>query len=45
MKDYSLNKYDKRDFILNYMIENDQIKIRYADNKTYTIPYISDNKS
>ena len=44
MKDYSLNKYDKRDFILNYMIENDQIKIRYADNKTYTIPYTSHNE-
>lgn len=44
MKNYSLNKYDKRDFILNYMIENDQIKIRYADNKTYTIPYTSHNE-
>lgn len=44
MKDYSLNKYDKMDFILNYMIENDQIKIRYADNKTYTIPYTSHNE-
>lgn len=44
MKDYTLNKYDKRDFILNYMIENDQIKIRYADNKTYTIPYTSHNE-
>lgn len=45
MKDYSLNKYDKRDFILNYMIENNQIKIRYADNKTYTIPYTSHNEN
>lgn len=44
MKDYTLNKYDKRDFILNYMIENDQIKIKYADNKTYTIPYTSHNE-
>ena len=44
MKDYSLNKYDKSDFILNYMIENNQIKIRYADNKTYTIPYTSHNE-
>ena len=44
MKDYTLNKYDKRDFILNYMIENDQIKIKYADNKTYTIPYTTHNE-
>ena len=44
MKDYTLNEYDKRDFILNYMIENDQIKIRYADNTTYTIPYTSHNE-
>ena len=26
------------------MIENDQIKIKYADNKTYTIPYTTHNE-
>ena len=39
MKDYTLNKDEKRTFILSYRIEKDDIIVKFADNKELKYPY------
>ena len=41
MKDYCAYDYERKDFITKYEVldETNEIKIYYADNETYTIPY------
>lgn len=44
MKDYALNKKDKRMFILNYKIIDNQIIVNLASKEEFVIPYTEDNE-
>ncbi len=45
MKDYSLNIYDSKTFILSYKIENGKIIAKLASGELYTIPYSRENEN
>ena len=44
MKDYTLNKEDKRTFILNYEIKDNKIIVNFASGKKYEVPYTEENE-
>ena len=39
MKDYTLNDFDKEEFILNYEKQDEKIIINYASGRKYQTPY------
>lgn len=44
MKDYSLNLEDSKTFVLNYIVINNQIMVRFANGEGYFIPYNAENE-
>ena len=44
MFDYSLDKYEKKDFILNFEEDGDIIKVNLANGEDYTVPNTKENR-
>jgi len=44
MLDYSLNDNEKENFILNYEINGDEIKVNVASGDEYSVPYTKENE-
>ena len=44
MKNYAINKYQEKSFILNYKIIDDKIIINLASSDNYTLPYTKENE-
>ena len=45
MKDYAISEEERKKFILNYTIENNQIIINTANGKKYIVPYTKENEN
>lgn len=45
MKDYSTNEEEAKRFILNYEIDDNQIKVNLANGESYTVPYTLENET
>lgn len=44
MKNYALNFEDSRSFILNYKVEENEIKVNFASGEKYIVPYSMENE-
>lgn len=44
MFDYSLDKYEKKDFILNFVEDGDVVKVNLANGEDYTVPNTKENR-
>ena len=44
MKNYSINEYQEKTFILNYNIENEEIIVNLASGSNYKLPYTKENE-
>lgn len=45
MKDYSTNEEEAKRFILNYEIDDNQIKVNLANGESYPVPYTLENET